>query len=178
MYDVRIPQVVRLDAVDKIGEIAEKYDSQLKKTSLNLWLLKVVAQSKARGPAAAFKEWSGARWDAGDCGPKDSQFCFLWLKSGADPGTEEAMRQLAHKYRTDPIKMLWASADLQPGLLEAFNLESVEEGGAFIAFRPKRSKFKLHEGPLKLAELDSFVDGVLNGGPLVEKVRKPPRPEL
>ena len=38
-------------------------------------------------------------------------------------------------------------------------------------YRSKRGKFKVHEGELKFEELDNFVDGVLGGGPLVNKVK-------
>lgn len=172
-YDVRIPAVVRLDPLDEVGKIAEKFDFQLKKDVLNIWMMKVIAQGKKAGPVATFKEWSRQRYEAGDCGPADSQFCFLWLKAGADAETEEATRQLAHKYRTDPIKMMWANVELNPSLLEAFDLEASEQSDHFVAFRPKRAKFKVHEGPLRFAELDNFVDGVLNGGPLSGKLKVP-----
>lgn len=172
-YDVRIPQIIRIDPLDELGKIAEKFDSQIKMDVLKLWLMKIKALSKKAGPAATFKEWSKQRLEAGDCGPKDSQFCFLWLKAGADPKVEEATRSLAHKYRTDPIKMMWANVEMNPSLLEAFGLEESEDSDHFVAFRPKRSKFKVHQGPLGFKELDSFVDGVLNGGPLEGKLRVP-----
>merc|ERR1719486_749986 len=35
-YDVRIPQIVRLDPIDEVGKIAEKFSSQIKKETLNL----------------------------------------------------------------------------------------------------------------------------------------------
>lgn len=172
-YDVRIPAVVRLDPLQDVGKVAEKFDFQLKKDVLNLWIMKVVAQGKKAGPVATFKEWSKQRYEAGDCGPKDSQFCFLWLKAGADAEADEATRQLAHKYRTDPIKMMWANVELSPQLLEAFGLETVDATDFFVAFRPKRSRFKIHEGPLRFKELDAFVDGVMNGGPLEGRLKVP-----
>jgi len=82
-YDVRIPQVIRLDPLQDVGHIAEKFDFQLKKEVLSLWLMKVIAQGRQKGPVATFKEWTAERKEAGDCGPNDSQFCFLWLKAGA-----------------------------------------------------------------------------------------------
>lgn len=172
-YDVRIPQVVLLDPIDEVGKIKEKFDSQLKMETLKLWFMKIVAVAKKAGPAATFKEWSRSRLEAGDCGPKDSQFCFIWLKAGADAQVEEATRALAHKYRRDPIKMMWANVELNPSLLEAFGLEESEASDHFVAFRPKRSKFKVHEGPLRFEELDAFVDGTLNGGPLSGKLKVP-----
>jgi len=172
-YDVRIPQIVKLDPLQEVGKIAEKFDSQMRKSVLNLWFLKIIAQNKKAGPQATFKEWSKERYEAGDCGPKDSQFCFLWLKAGADPAVEDATRQLAHKYRTDPIKMMWASVNLSPSVLEAFGLEMADATDFFVAFRPKRSRFKIHEGPLRFEELDTFVDGVLNCGPLEGRLKVP-----
>lgn len=172
-FDVYIPQIVRLDPIDELGKIAEKFSSQIKKDVLSLWLMKNIAVGKRAGPAATFKEWSRSNYEAGDCAPTDSQFCFLWLKAGADAATEEATRQLAQKYRTDPIKMMWANVELNPSLLEAFGLESSDATDFFVAYRPKRSRFKVHEGALRFAELDSFVDGVINGGPLTGKLKVP-----
>jgi len=172
-YDVRIPAVIRLDPLDEVGKTAEKFDFQLKKEVLHLWIMKTIAVRKQGGPQATFKEWSAARFEAGECSPKDSQFCFLWLKAGADPKVEDATRQLAHRYRTDPIKMMWVNVEMNPGLLDAFGLENSDSTDFFVAFRPKRHKFKIHQGELTFAELDSFVDNVMNGGPLNEKVKVP-----
>jgi hypothetical protein len=160
-----------LDPLHDIGKIAEKFESQLRMQVLTLWLQKVVAVGRKAGPVATFKEWSKERFEAGDCAPTDGQFCFLWLKAGADANVEDAMKKLAFKYRTDPIKMMWANVELNPQLLDAFGLENADASDFFVAFRPKRSKFKLHEGELKFEALDSFVDGTLNGGPLTGKVK-------
>lgn len=170
-YDVRIPQVIHIDPLDAVGKIKEKFSSQMNWDTLKLWFMKLVAVAKKAGPAATFKEWSRSRLEAGDCSPTDSQFCFIWLKAGADPQAEEATRALAHKYRRDPIKMMWANVELNPGLLDAFGLEESEASDHFVAFRPKRSKFKVHEGLLRFEELDSFVDGTLTGGPLPGKLK-------
>lgn len=172
-YDVRIPQVVRLDPLHEVGKIAEKFTLSLKKENINLWMMKNIAYGKKAGPQATFKEWSAQRLAAGDCGPKDGQFCFIWLKAGADAAVEDATRQLAQKYRTDPIKMMWANVELSPGLLDAFGLQESELTDFFVAFRPKRSRFKVHTGALRFAELDAFVDGVINGGPLEGKLKVP-----
>lgn len=170
-YDVRVPGVIRLDALDDIGKIAEKFDFQLKKDVIHLWMMKTIAQRKQAGPQATFKEWSRQRYEAGDCGPGDSQICFLWLKAGADPKVEDATKQLAHKYRTDPIKMMWANVELSPSLLEVFVLENSDASDFFVAFKPKRSRFKVHEGALTFPELDAFVDGVLSGGPMTGRLK-------
>merc|ERR1719230_1385206 len=49
-YDVRIPQVVRLDPLQDVGKIAEKGDFQLRRDTLNLWLMKLIAVSRKAGP--------------------------------------------------------------------------------------------------------------------------------
>lgn len=177
-YDVRIPQIIRLDPLQEVGKIAEKFEFQMKKDVLSLWFMKNIAVGRKAGPAASFKEWSQQRYEAGDCSPSDSQFCFIWLKAGADAAVEDATRQLAHKYRTDPIKMMWANVELSPQLLEAFGVEGSEATDFFIAFRPKRSRFKVHQGALRFNELDGFVDGVLNGGAPLEGKLKVPKIEL
>jgi len=171
-FDVYIPQIIRLDPVDELGKIAEKFDSQMKKDVLSLWLIKTIALGRRAGPAASFKEWNADRLAAGDCAPTDGQFCFLWLKAGADPVAEEATRQISQKYRTDPIKMMWVNVEMNPSVLEAFGLENSDRSDFFVAYRPKRSKFKVHEGGFQFAELDAFVDNVMNGGsPLPNKVK-------
>jgi len=172
-YDVRIPGVLRLDPLEEVGKIAEKFDFQMKKDVIHLWIMKTIAIRKQSGPQATFKEWSRDRYEDGDCGPGDSQICFLWFKAGKDAKVEEATRQLAHKYRTDPIKLMWVNVELSPQVLEAFNLEHSDASDFFVAFRPKRQRFKVHEGELNFAELDSFVDGVLSGGPMTSRLKQP-----
>lgn len=169
-FDVRIPGIVHIDPVGEVGTIAEKFDSQFKKKVISLWLQKVIAVNKKAGPTASFKEWSRQRFQEGDCTQSDSQFCFLWLKAGADKKVEDAMRSLAVKYRTDPIKMMWVSVELNPSVLDAFGLENADSTDFFLAYRSKRGRFRVHEGELNFEQLDTFVDGVLNGGPLTSKV--------
>jgi len=169
-YDVRVPQIVRLDPIDELGKIAEK-TSLIKHDALKMWFMKQIGQAKKAGPAATFKEWTQQSLEAGNCAPSDSQFCFLWLKAGADADVEEATRHLAQKYRTDPIKMMWANVELSPSILDVFGLENSESSDHFVAYRPKRGKFKVHTGKLDFPELDQFVDGVMNGPPLTERVK-------
>lgn len=170
-FDVRVPGVIRVDPLEAVGHVAEKFDFQLKKDVIHLWTMKAIAQRRQSGPQATFKEWSKERYDAGDCGPADSQICFLWFKLGADPAVEEATRQLAHKYRTDPVKMMWANVEINPELLDTFGLDSAAGTDFFVAFRPKRGKFRAHDGGLAFPELDGFVEGVLNGGPMTERLK-------
>mmetsp|Transcript_85563 Transcript_85563/g.133726 ORF Transcript_85563/g.133726 Transcript_85563/m.133726 type:complete len:549 (+) Transcript_85563:31-1677(+) len=166
VFDVRIPGVVHVDPVGELGTAKEKMEKGLKKKVIALRLQKIVGVAKNAGPAASFKEWTNERMQAGDCGPTDGQFCFLWLKAGADKQVEEAMRSLAVKYRTDPIKMMWVNVELNPSVLDAFGLENSDSSDFFIAYRSKRKRFKVHEGEMTFDRLDTFVDGVLNGGPL------------
>ncbi|CAK0906518.1 unnamed protein product [Prorocentrum cordatum] len=62
-YDVRVPSIVRLDPLDDVGKIAEKFDHQLKQEVLKIWLLKVLSQGRKAGPVATFKEWSRQRYE-------------------------------------------------------------------------------------------------------------------
>lgn len=163
-FDVYIPGIVMIDPLGAIGSIAEKFSMELKKDKIALWLDKLRLVSKKDGPSATFKEWTRERVKAGDCGPKDSQICFLWLKGGADKNVEAAMRSLAEKYRTDPIKLMWVNIELNPSVLDTFGLEESELSDFLVAYRSKRGKFMLHEGELDFNALDGFVDGVLNGG--------------
>lgn len=163
-YDVYIPGIIRIDPLGAVGSIAEKFPMELKKDKISLWLTKLRLVSKKDGPTATFKEWTRERVKAGDCGVKDSQICFLWLKGGMDKKVEAAMRSLAEKYRTDPIKMMWVGIELNPSVLDTFGLEESELSDFLVAYKPKRGKFMLHDGELEFNALDAFVDGVLNGG--------------
>merc|ERR1719491_142686 len=62
-YDVRIPQIVRLDPIAEVGKIAEKFESQIKKDVLSLWFMKTIAVGKRAGPVATFKEWSRTSYE-------------------------------------------------------------------------------------------------------------------
>ena len=150
-----------------------------------------------------------------------STLCCRPWQAGADAAVEEATRQLAQKYRRDPIKArqeekVFAHGsddvgqcgaqsfhlgcqELRAGhvLTEAFALHDSEASDFFAAwprvpcvfarFQGRLSSKKVtlqgvfselhalclqvHNGPMRFAELDSFVDGVLNGGPLEQKMQ-------
>lgn len=138
---------------------------------LSLWFTKWIAKQKQKGPVATFKEWTQELHGDGVCDKNDSQFCFVWLKAGKNVELEKALMQLAEKYRRDPIKLIWVNVDLNINVLDNFGFgEDFDGEDKFLAFRPKRNKYKVYDGAFEFKALDTFVDGVMNGGPLTEKV--------
>lgn len=168
-YDVRIPQIVLLDPLG--AQVVEVYKLEMKAPVLALWFTKWIAKQKQKGPIATFKEWTRDTYADGVCDAADSQFCFVWLKAGKNEALENALMQLAAKYRRDPVKLIWVNTDLNINVLDNFGFGDDFDGeDKFLAFRPKRQKFKLYDGPFEFKALDQFVDGVMNGGPLSSKV--------
>jgi curved DNA-binding protein CbpA len=176
-YDVRVPQILLFD---KLGAtVTEVYKSEMKPKVLSLWFTKWIAKTKQKGPAASFKEWTNDLYSDGICSPADSQFCFIWLKAGKNAALEAALIQLAEKYRRDPIKLIWVNTDMNLNVLDSFGFGDDFDGeDKFLAFRPKRGKYKLYDGPFEFKALDQFVDGVMNGGPLTEKLKTEIKLEL
>lgn len=176
-FDIRIPQIVLLDPLGP--KVQEVYKLELRPQVLSLWFTKWIAKRKQAGPAATFKEWTKELYAEGTCSPRDSQFCFIWLKSGKNAALEAALLELADKYRRDPIKFIWVSMDRHIGVLDNFGFGDDFDGeDKFLAFRPKRQRYKLFDGNFNLQTLDSFVDGVINGGPLTEKLKGEVKLEL
>merc|ERR1719291_139048 len=54
-FDVRVPGIIRVDPLGPIGSIAEKFDLEMKKDKLSLWLRKVRLVSKKRGANSKFQ---------------------------------------------------------------------------------------------------------------------------
>merc|ERR1712216_267547 len=170
----------RANLGDKLGAtVTEVYKLEMKPQVLSLWFTKWIAKAKQKGPAARFKEWTMDLYSDGVCSPADSQFCFIWLKAGKNAALEAALIQLAEKYRRDPIKLIWVNTDMNLNVLDSFGFGDDFDGeDKFLAFRPKRQKYKLYDGPFEFKALDQFVDGVMNGGPLTEKLKTEIKLEL
>jgi hypothetical protein len=168
-YEVRIPQIILLDPLG--AQTVEVFKMEMKPRVLDLWFTKWIAKQKQKGPIATFKEWTKELHADGVCSATDGQFCFMWLKAGKNEQLEKALMQLAEKYRRDPIKLIWVNVDLNIDVLENFGFGDEFDGeDKFIAYRPKRKKYKVYDGPFEFKALDTFVDGVMNGGPLANKV--------
>lgn len=178
-FDIRVPAIVLLDPLTQT--VKETYKLEMRPQVIGLWFTKWIAKRKQDGPQATFKEWTKELYadGTGPCGPKDSQFCFIWLKSGKNAKLEQALMDLAAKYRRDPIKFMYVSMDTNIGVLDSFGFGDDFDGeDKFLAFRPKRRAYKLYEGDFELAPLDTFVDGTINGGPLPNKLKTEVKLEL
>lgn len=173
---VTVPAVLALDPLDL--KVTDTFNGPMKPDILKLWLQKQAMKQKSKGASAVFPQWTKERLEEGMCAPTDGQWCFVWIKSGKDTQAEEVMRKIADKYRTDPVKIVWVSAELSPEVLDSFGIEDFDD--KVVAFRPKRRTFKIApEGAHRdMGIFDSFVDSVMNGGPLSDKIKSPVRLEL
>jgi len=169
---VSIPSIIALDPLNL--KVLEVYSGPLNAPFdiIKLWLRKQAVRQRSQGQSAVFPQWTQERLDEGMCGPKDSQWCFIWVKSGKDEKAEVVMRQIAEKYKTDPLKILWVSAELSPDVVDSFGIEDYED--VVVAYRPKRKTYKIApEGTHRdLPMFDTFVDNVMNGAPSKEKIKK------
>eukprot|EP01069_Polyplicarium_translucidae_P007585 Polyplicarium_translucidae@DN3126_c0_g1_i5.p1 len=110
----------------------------------------VRARSQRSGIFASedpFKRLTSRRMVAGECGPKDSHFCFI-VVSEEDRGGRlgAATASVAAARATDPAKFVFVDSVDEAQFLSAFGLtrrKCQAEGGCFVAFRPKRKKFEV-----------------------------------
>lgn len=168
---VTIPAIIAIDPLN-LG-VLEVYSGPLKPDIIKLWLRKRAMMQKSEGKSAVFPQWTQERLDEGMCAPTDSQWCFIWVKSGKDEKAEVVMRKIAEKYKTDPLKIVWVSAELSPDVVDSFGIEDYED--VVVAYRPKRKTFKIApDGAHRDLDIfDTFVDNVMNGAPSKDKIKKP-----
>jgi curved DNA-binding protein CbpA len=176
-FGIRVPAIVLLDPLG--AKVAEEYKLEMKPQVLALKFTMWIAKQKQAGPVATFKEWTRELYAEGTCGASDSQFCFVWLKSGKNTAMEKSLMDLAGKYRLDPIKFIWVNMDMNIQVIDSFGFGDDFDGeDKFLAYRPKRKTFKIYDGAYELGPLDTFVDGVINGGPLTNKLKSEIKLEL
>ncbi|XP_026189658.1 dnaJ protein ERDJ3A [Cyclospora cayetanensis] len=120
------------------------------------------------------------RMRAGECMPQDTQFCFILLLPsktaawGAARESYSALKELAEKYKTDPVKLVYITADKQPEFAAAFGFAPGSKAELLVAYRPKRQRYLALPPPLTKTAIEQFVDRVIGGLQLPEKLRKPP----
>ncbi|CDJ44790.1 DnaJ domain-containing protein, putative [Eimeria tenella] len=120
------------------------------------------------------------RMRAGECTPQDSQICVLLLlpsKTAAWGSAREvysSLKELAAKYKTDPVKLVYVAADKNPVFAAAFGFPPSSKEEMVIAYRPKRRRYLRLEPPVTKQGLEEFVDRVIGGAPLPEKLKGEP----
>jgi len=170
MGHVTIPSIHAIDSMTL--KPIETYSGPLKPEVISLWLRKMTLKKKTEGKTAVFPQWTQKRLEEGMCGQQDSQWCFLWIKSGKDQKAVEVMQGIAEQYKTDPLTIAWVSSELSPSVVDSFGVADEED--PVVAYRPKRGVFKVAPpGTHRSSELfKAFVDRILDGGVVKNKIKK------
>lgn len=153
---------------DEDSFTGESFDEQLERENLSRWLSKAVGRHRSNLKAVV-RELTPTRFEAGECGVDDSQFCVLHLSAAGKRGTaaREALKTAARRLSNDPVKVFF-TRDRSVG--RVFGLEA----GGVTLFRPKRQRFKVFDGDATdVEELTSFVDLAIGGGLLPNVLQTP-----
>mmetsp|Transcript_11270 Transcript_11270/g.26965 ORF Transcript_11270/g.26965 Transcript_11270/m.26965 type:complete len:520 (+) Transcript_11270:61-1620(+) len=151
----------------------ERFTSAIKKDLIELFISRMVSKSRRKGPG--FRKLSKARHAGGDCAESDSQFCMVYFKrqehSAAKDEEERQlglMRQMADRYKKDPVKFVWVDLAENPQVAESFGVEECTSKSCtrVVMHRPKRKRHSMFDGPFELENLVDFVDNALGGSPL------------
>lgn len=160
------PTLLHVEDEDSFS--GERFDQQLERENLSGWLSKAIGRHRSNLKAVV-RELTPTRFEAGECGADDSQFCLLHLSAAGKHGAaaREALKTAARRLSNDPVKVFF-TRDRSVG--QAFGLEP----GGVTLFRPKRQRFKVFSGDATdVEELTSFADLAIGGGPLPNVLKKP-----
>ncbi|KAL8273791.1 hypothetical protein Esti_002265 [Eimeria stiedai] len=120
------------------------------------------------------------RMKLGECTPEDSQFCIILLLPskgsafGSARETYSALKELAPKYKTDPVKLVYVDAGKNPLFLTAFGFVPGIKQEVMVAYRPKRGRYSVLEGPFDKHALQEAIDNVLGGSQLPNVLKSTP----
>lgn len=120
------------------------------------------------------------RMRAEECTTKDSQFCFILLLPnktaawGSARSVYSAMKELAAKYKTDPVKLVYVDAEKNPDFAAAFGYSPGSKKELLVAYRPKRKRFLAVGPPLDKESVEELIDKVLAGTQLPEALKQTP----
>lgn len=146
------------------------FDKQFTKEHMSYFLSRAVGKHRSAG-GAQVRELTAARYNGGDCDPKDSNFCLLLFSSVGEAGVaaRKALKAVASRLRHDPVKVFFVR---HRGLSKAFG----SSPGSVILYRPKRKRYSVFGGSAASADdLAAFVDGAIGGGaPLPEVLASAP----
>eukprot|EP00922_Rhytidocystis_sp_ex-Travisia-forbesii_P057770 GHVS01085500.1.p1 GENE.GHVS01085500.1~~GHVS01085500.1.p1 ORF type:complete len:596 (+),score=110.35 GHVS01085500.1:179-1789(+) len=177
------PVLLYVRDMDKLtGEFLKVGGASLEKLSLTF--SRILSESRtAQGPYGAhlpFHELTMRRMASGECAKEDSQFCFVvFTYTDFDIKANEMFSSLAIKYKQDPMKLVWVNGTTQSDFARAFGLHAncSDVGGCtqLLAYRPKRSRFKVCSGELSRGRVDAFIDNILSGSQALDiKLNKLP----
>ncbi|KAL8427990.1 hypothetical protein Efla_004248 [Eimeria flavescens] len=140
----------------------------------------VLAQQSLMSKVNPLHALTRRRMKLGECTPEDSQFCFILLLPskmaawGSARGVYAAMKELAPKYKTDPVKLVYVDAEKHPAFAAAFGFVPGSKQELLVAYRPKRRRYLRVEGPLDRQAIQEAIDRVLAGSQLPQALKKSP----
>ncbi|BAM41852.1 Pbj2 [Theileria orientalis strain Shintoku] len=114
-----------------------------------------------------YKELTSRLLEAGECGPKDNQFCFIFIKYGnrVEYTLHRELSNISKRYSQDSVKIRYINATNQHKFVSAFGLSSrcpaSEVCSKLVAYRGKRGKFKIMEMSLTQQNVQKFIDDVI-----------------
>ncbi|KAL8448484.1 hypothetical protein Emed_003818 [Eimeria media] len=120
------------------------------------------------------------RMKLGECTPEDSQFCIILLLPskgsafGSARETYSAMKELAAKYKTDPVKLVYVDAGKNPLFATAFGFVPGSKEEMLVAYRPKRKRYLVLERPFDKHTIQEAIDNVLGGSQLPNVLKSQP----
>ncbi|KJP86422.1 hypothetical protein AK88_03975 [Plasmodium fragile] len=170
--NVKTPSMLLVEDIDSLsGDLTflKNFDFNI----LSIKLSHVVAQNRLKnnlyGHVTSYQELTKKKFESGQCQEKDSQICFLILKllKKSYQKFDEDIKNVAGKFSKDPLKIMYVNVFEQPHILDSFGLvnECKHADCLFlVAFRPKRQKFRLHDGEVNVQSVHKFVEDVVSGG--------------
>lgn len=84
-------------------------------------------------------------------------------ESRGEPFEVEALKSVAAKRSSDPLRFAWLDADAFGGFLATFGARNRAGQPTAIVLSPKKLRFAVLSAPLTVGNLDSFISDVLGG---------------
>jgi hypothetical protein len=161
---------------DPVSYEGEKFKGSMAADILSLFFSRVVSH-KSRQVSVA--QLTAERTE--DCSPADATTCVLLLRQPTSPDGSvtpeyEIMKQLAERYKSDPVKVFWI--DPKSKFVSLF-----EGSPTLVAYRGKRGKYSAYEGggdDMSFDSINSWLDNIVTGGNSLRSnvARKPRHDEL
>ena len=159
------------DAVSFDGEF---FKGSMTSEILSLFFSRVVSHNSRQ---VRVDQLTPSRKD--DCSPTDSATCVLLLtdpnSSNTANSTYAVFKQLADKYKSDPVKFFWINSKSK--FVSLFDKAGPPR---VVAYRGKRGRYSSYDGMVEFDGMNNWVDNIVTGGTSLGNAvsRKPKHDEL
>jgi curved DNA-binding protein CbpA len=160
---------------DPVSFSGELFKGSMTSEIISLFLSRVVSH---RSRQVFVEQLTAARKE--DCSAKDSSICVLLFGNPSSNGTAakgyDVMKQLAERFKSDPVKFFWVESDSR--FVKLFEDSSP---GRIVAYRGKRNKYAVFErSEVEFESANSWISEIVTGGVTLSKSpkRKPSHDEL